>query len=1110
MIIRRKPIGFNNLRKPRSLGMSLLRDSIQRMHNHTVQRVSPSDEPLSAAGEFEDFEAGIEAEDFDQDDAYQASFEDAIRNAEASTPGVNKPVRRTPASAGKKPVQRQSQPTAQKPAAKNQSVQRAPADAAPASGVFKRQQLTEGDTMPRDLSSIMNMHRERAGSDIAPGDNPPPAVMEAPARPSFLADRAIKKAESPATVARKPAAPGSSVTPVQRQVSDAAPANFDPDEPPPRPRRRAQIVDITPPRKGLPFGLDSDADIPESGASSSPIGQPVQRDALPTQEAPTGNNDDFFAALERAASGSAYTDPEQVAQPESQADDASQTLLDLDVRSMRAASASETVQRTVDDDAAVFEDAPAAEHTDAYQSAMQAAIQRAEAPTPRDHEDSPDNPADFDPDDGGNNGGGSTPPPSTPPRNTPSKAKPGTVQPARSTKAPKNSVQGQNVVQPERTTDPVDNFSSVSGSNSPTQSDSIAPSAPRQTVQRTPAPRAAAENPYDNQSDINNQPIESPRTPTNTIQRDFDAASAQSEVPAGYNSAEDYQSAFNAAISAAEGPTQPAIQRDFDDSADYDNNPAEYSDTSADISAPRASSVPGRTTTPATLSIQRNFDDSADYDSDVEYSDDSADYANEISAADTSTDIPAPRASSVPGRTTTPATPSIQRDFDDQSEATSDYFPTGYDSSEDYQSAISAAINRAEAPTEPEPSGESFAADVPGVSGRTPAAKPPTVQPSRKNTPSTTPQSSAFVQRDFDANNDSVESYAEPADAVTTPRTTRTTRAAQAVQRDFDAGYEDTDYTESDESYSESVDTPTPRAGRTSQTVQRDFDADVASESDSYPSGYQSAADYQAAINAAIQRAEAPTPVDTPPTKASGKSTRTTGNSVQRSAKKSNKSSTVQRSPDASPSSPARSSRQGSEPGSVDRGVFLTGDVMNEPPSLEDDARAVWAGLPYAGAVQRDFDADYGGDFEMDDSEEFAGDDVQRTPDFASFGDDTESDDDSGAPSGIESELLQMIGMSPDTPISRSSSSVQRSPAFGESDSSDAPAELSGLVQRAVGSTRGIDAPRAVSETNTDESSDDKLSPEKSEQIEKVAQAVYSKLRDRLKVERERLRGRRS
>jgi hypothetical protein len=196
MIIRRKPIGFDGLRKPRSLGMSLLRDSIQRMHNHTVQRVSPSDEPLSAEvsdfasddfdyGDNAAFDGGDAAEFADYgDSADDGGLDAAIRRAEAPTPGQpDRAVRRTPRSTtnakntGNRPVQRSAQP--QKPTAKpsqqpkqpappaSQSVQRTPASPEPASsGAFKRQQLDQGDTMPRDLSSIMNLHRERAGGNV--------------------------------------------------------------------------------------------------------------------------------------------------------------------------------------------------------------------------------------------------------------------------------------------------------------------------------------------------------------------------------------------------------------------------------------------------------------------------------------------------------------------------------------------------------------------------------------------------------------------------------------------------------------------------------------------------------------------------------------------------------------------------------------------------------------------------------------------------------------------------------------------------------------------------------------------------------------------------------
>jgi hypothetical protein len=387
----------------------------------------------------------------------------------------------------------------------------------------------------------------------------------------------------------------------------------------------------------------------------------------------------------------------------------------------------------------------------------------------------------------------------------------------------------------------------------------------------------------------------------------------------------------------------------------------------------------------------------------------------------------------------------VQRNLDEAAEETIDSAPSGYESADEYHDAINAAIARAEAPTVPE-------------AGSTSAATTPQNAPRQPRT-TTTPVQRAFSREASDGNDD-IDVDVE-----------------NGAAQDFNAEVGQR-----------------PTAQRTVQrTAQRDLaepEAESPSSNSYYPAGYDSADSYQAAISAAIQRAEAPTPPDAPARR--GK--------VARKAK-----STVQR---TGTNSPARRGADGAHAtdGDGTRGVFLTGAVMHEPPSLEDDARAVWAGQPYA--VQRDYDgmaddAEAGG---FDSIDDIAFNDVsnslQRTPSAEVYDGGDENDDNSS----VEGELLQMLGLPPDTPIARSTTpQVQRAP-IAEANATDAPPP--GLVQRAQ--TVALDAPRAMTEHGNNEQLGDKLSPEKSEQIEKVAQAVYSRLRDRLKVERERLRGRRS
>jgi hypothetical protein len=1140
MIIRRKPIGFDGLRKPRSLGMSLLRDSIQRMHNHTVQRVSPSDEPLSAEvsdfasddfdyGDNAAFDGGDAAEFADYgDSADDGGLDAAIRRAEAPTPGQpDRAVRRTPRSTtnakntGNRPVQRSAQP--QKPTAKpsqqpkqpappaSQSVQRTPASPEPASsGAFKRQQLDQGDTMPRDLSSIMNLHRERAGGNVAAGENPPPASVDnLPPIPSFLADRAIKKAEAPvqrstSAPVQRSTTPGSAITPVQRTPAPSEPASFDADEPP-RPRRRAQIIDVTPPKKGLPFGLDELPDTGEAAAAplgTSPLGQPVQRDYAPatdTPAAPAANNDDFFAALERAAD---VPDTDDVSAPEpenasanfDQSGDTGQTMLDMDVRSLRAAPTTGTadvaVQREMDDDAAVYEDQP---QSDAYQDALQAAIRRAEAPT-QDHDDSPDNPADdFDSgDDDGGGGGGSGGSGGGAPRNTPSPS-PGSVQPTRATDSkPKNTVQ------PTRAT--CDTARPSANPVQPTRNNQ-----PQQSI-NTPEPTRGANN-TTIQRDFNQDSIDN-------FDQDGDAPAAS--FPTGYDSADDYQAAISTAISAAEAsapvsetPAPSPVRRTMRNNVQRAPEPVADEDEDTPIAqrtvqraaeddledAPIAQRMVQRDAHPApddedTPIAQRTVQRAAEDDLDIGIEEDEDAGVQRTFAANNAT---------------------VQRDFDADGGAAEDTpvasFPTGYDSADDYQSAINAAISAAESPT--------------SVS-ESPAAPSPVRRTTQNN-----------VQRDAAPALDEEET--DPTAQWAQRSVQRTTRGnvQRAPEDDLDMEGGASDSTvdlpmAAPEDEEAGVQRTFDARSGNNAPVQRDFAGDEPADpsSDYFPAGYDNADSYQSAISAAIQRAEGPTPADMPDTPATPSRRTAQGKTAQGNATQRSTAKTVQRTPDTSatnrPARPARPSAiDTARTDSGDRGVFKTGAIMDAPPSLEDDAHAVWTGQPYAGAVQRDYD-DAGGD-ELQDEIEIDGDgfgDVQRTPDWnaAEFNDSAAFDDSDDAPgmaSSVESELLQMIGLAPDTPIARPN--VQRSPKDansadtndGSNDGSDS-ATLNGLIQRSVGATRVLDAQRAVAETNTDQSTDDQISPEKSEQIEKVAQAVYTRLRDRLKVERERLRGRRS
>ncbi len=210
MIIRRKPIGFQNLRKPQSLGMTLLKNSVARIQALTVRRAAQTDEALDwGEGEIPD-DIYDEAEIVDEGEAYDDRVSSAIQSAEAmSTP------RREPAR-----PRRARRSTASDTAAP-------PAQAAP----LRRLALSETDYMPTDLSAIMAGHRK-----LGHIPDKPVSIFNLPSSTAAVAESSN----------------------VQRSEAEA---------PPPRTRRRGQIIDVIPPKKGLPFADDEEP--------SSPLGAPI-------------------------------------------------------------------------------------------------------------------------------------------------------------------------------------------------------------------------------------------------------------------------------------------------------------------------------------------------------------------------------------------------------------------------------------------------------------------------------------------------------------------------------------------------------------------------------------------------------------------------------------------------------------------------------------------------------------------------------------------------------------------------------------------------------------------------------------------------------------------
>ncbi len=301
MIIRRKPIGIENLRKPNTLGMNLQRNAVQRMLARQVQRYVP--------GEVTDEAVDFQETDSAPDDGYQDAVEDAIRRAEAADPNAPQAAPRrvsrtpnwnaAPLNQPAAPVRRTAQPQSSAPAAP-----KTPSDApASASPFTTRQSLDQGDTMPGDLVAIMNLHKRLQ----AEGNDPIMQPMKTDPR------LAVQRTPAKAPPVRGEAIPQSKTEILGKSSTEPIPPADDAE--PPRIRRRALITDLTPPKKGLPFGDEADA-------SSQPLGEPVQRDMAQALYAPPtpresrpaastqgrddvqaddtepSGNDSFFAALE--------------------------------------------------------------------------------------------------------------------------------------------------------------------------------------------------------------------------------------------------------------------------------------------------------------------------------------------------------------------------------------------------------------------------------------------------------------------------------------------------------------------------------------------------------------------------------------------------------------------------------------------------------------------------------------------------------------------------------------------------------------------------------------------------------------------------------------------
>ncbi len=332
MIIRRKPVGFDNLRKPQSLGMNLLRNGVSRLQALTIRRTSQSDEPI-------DWGDGI-PDDIYQTEADSALVDDVSYDA-ASADGVESAVRRAESGqasvgTGGSRAQRANRSVQRQPAAPP-APPRAAAPAAP-SGLVRRQALSEGDTMPSDLKAIYNMHKNLGHWDGG--------IQNQEWKP--LPSRLFP--ETPSNEAAPAASRSASQSPAQSAASSnvqRAP-DADTEDVPLRPRRRAKIVDMIPPQKGLPFGDETTTT--SSAGSAARLNPPVSSSPLgaPLLDAPVQRTPESFTSftpsvesaetVDDAPEWDTFADLPSENTTDDVAFDAGATLPEIDMNSPRAAS----------------------------------------------------------------------------------------------------------------------------------------------------------------------------------------------------------------------------------------------------------------------------------------------------------------------------------------------------------------------------------------------------------------------------------------------------------------------------------------------------------------------------------------------------------------------------------------------------------------------------------------------------------------------------------------------------------------------------------------------------------------------------------------------------
>ena len=336
MIIRRKPLGSHNLRTPPSLGMALLRSGIARVQALTVRRTAQTDElidwgngvPDDMYAEQPDYdEADLVADNNTEGNADSSTFTDAITRAESLSGTVNRTTNTAGSSSqpnsqsARRRVQRRVEPATLAP----RLAPPLPRPAAPST--LARQSLSDGDTMPDDLSFIVRRHRELGHLNE---------------QNSGIVDASQSaQSEISSTTAATSAATKNKVA----RITDDIPVNTAADAP--RLRRRSQIVDVTPPKRGLPFGDETtnENDTALSGAnrSASPLGSPLDLTSNTIQRA--------IAAAEASPQPRALPfDNAGLDFDEADLDDApfeaDQTLTDFDTSALQAFAANSMIDTT--------------------------------------------------------------------------------------------------------------------------------------------------------------------------------------------------------------------------------------------------------------------------------------------------------------------------------------------------------------------------------------------------------------------------------------------------------------------------------------------------------------------------------------------------------------------------------------------------------------------------------------------------------------------------------------------------------------------------------------------------------------------------------------------